>query len=316
MLSFADLRFFDFETTGLSGGAGTVAFLAGLGRVDSDGFAVRQYFLADYPGEAAFIEAVISGLQGGSCVLTYNGYAFDLPLLRTRCIMNAVPVPELGHVDALFLARRLWRRIHGSVSLQNLESRLLGIERTGDVPGFLIPGLWLNWLRTADIAPLQPVFHHNAQDVLTLAKLVRRADAILEDPLSRIRDAPGSPCADPARLGCILLDLGRIEEGESILLSATADGDEMAGLALAKRYLIEGRMSEREALLDLLPETPRCDILRAKHAEHRQKDYLAALRFTERAMSREDPVLHEALEHRRHRLVRRLQREGGRNPLR
>ena len=42
------LLFFDLETTGLSGGAGTLAFLVGCGYFDDDGFHTRQLFLSGY----------------------------------------------------------------------------------------------------------------------------------------------------------------------------------------------------------------------------------------------------------------------------
>ncbi len=48
------LVFFDLETTGLSHGAGTVAFMAGIARFNEKGLLIHQILLADYPGEAAF----------------------------------------------------------------------------------------------------------------------------------------------------------------------------------------------------------------------------------------------------------------------
>jgi hypothetical protein len=41
----ARVVFFDLETTGLSGGAGTLAFLAGCGWFEGEAFRVRQFFL-------------------------------------------------------------------------------------------------------------------------------------------------------------------------------------------------------------------------------------------------------------------------------
>ena len=48
--------FFDIETTGLSGGAGTIAFLAGCGWFEDEGFRVRQFFLAGPGGERAMLD--------------------------------------------------------------------------------------------------------------------------------------------------------------------------------------------------------------------------------------------------------------------
>ena len=50
--------FFDLETTGLSGGAGTLAFLAGCGWFENGAFRVRQFFLAGPSGERSMLNAL------------------------------------------------------------------------------------------------------------------------------------------------------------------------------------------------------------------------------------------------------------------
>ena len=50
--------FFDIETTGLSGGAGTLAFLVGCGWFEDEGFRVRQFFLLVRRGERAMLDAL------------------------------------------------------------------------------------------------------------------------------------------------------------------------------------------------------------------------------------------------------------------
>ena len=52
--------FVDLETTGLSGGAGTVAFLVGCGWFDMGAFQVRQFLLTSYASERALLDAVAS----------------------------------------------------------------------------------------------------------------------------------------------------------------------------------------------------------------------------------------------------------------
>ena len=46
---------FDLETTGLSGGAGTYAFLVGFGYFDDEGFRTRQFFLRGFGEERALL---------------------------------------------------------------------------------------------------------------------------------------------------------------------------------------------------------------------------------------------------------------------
>ncbi|MEE9168428.1 MAG: ribonuclease H-like domain-containing protein, partial [bacterium] len=69
-------------------------------------------------------------------------------------------------------ARRLWKESYEECTLAALESRVLGVEREGDVPGYLIPELYFRYLRTGDPRPLGPVFYHNQMDILSLVGLL------------------------------------------------------------------------------------------------------------------------------------------------
>jgi uncharacterized protein YprB with RNaseH-like and TPR domain len=175
------LVFLDTETTGLAGGTGTCAFLIGLGTVEGTGFAVRQFFLRDYVEEKAALEALAAALAGCEGLVTFNGKAFDVPLLETRYTLSRLPSPfsRLLHLDMLHPARKLWKLRLESCKLTHLERHVLGIEREGDVPGSDIPGIYFDYLRTGDARGLQPVFYHNALDIITLAALaVEMADFI------------------------------------------------------------------------------------------------------------------------------------------
>jgi uncharacterized protein len=280
LVDSARLRFFDFETTGLSGGTGTIAFLAAVARREGDALAVRQFFLEDYPGEPAFLEALLAEFDEDAVVATYNGSSFDLPLLRTRCVMNGRRAPSRQHVDALFAARRLWRRVHGGASLALLEREVLGLEREADVPGAMIPGLYFSYLRTGDEPLMSIVMSHNADDVASLAALVARADSIFRDP----RRQSGSSSVDRAGLGRSLVAVGREAEGEELLEAALGDGDEAAGLLLSRRYRRAGRVEDRGRVVDMLPESFRSAVERAKFCEHSARDLARALFWAERSL--------------------------------
>ncbi len=274
-------RFFDLETTGLSGGTGTVAFLAAVGRAVDGEFELTQLFLEDYPGEGAFIEHLVSLLQGDACIVSYNGRAFDLPLLRTRCVMNGIvpPEPEM-HIDALFASRRLWKRVHGGASLGLLERQVLGVERGEDLPGAMIPEVWLSFAREGDHPLMRLVLSHNAEDVVGLARLTARAQAIFDDPRAR-------SCAsdlDLYGLGRTLLLAGRVEEGEELLEAAAGEGDEAAGLLLSLRYRRERRAEDCLRVSEMLPGTYRCAIERAKLHERLSGDLSAAARWAKEAL--------------------------------
>ena len=273
------LRLFDLETTGLSGGTGTIAFLAAVGRLVDGEFALTQVFLEDYPGERAFLSAFLPLLEGGA-IVTYNGKAFDLPLLRTRCVMNGIPAPEPRiHVDALFASRRLWRRVHGGASLGLLEREVLGIERLEDLSGAMIPEAWLSFARRGDSQVMSLVLSHNADDVVGLAGLLARVQAVFDDPRSRLARAN----VDRAGLGLGLLSAGRESEGEELLEAAAGDGDERAGLILAMRYRRVGRAEDYVRVADLMPRTYRCAVERAKACERLLGDLGAAARWAREA---------------------------------
>ncbi len=103
--------FIDLETTGLSGGAGTMAFLVGCGYFDLGAFQVRQFLLPSHAAERALLAAVAEFFAGADLIVTYNGKTFDLPVMETRWLFHRMSPPLEGvpHFDMLHPARRLWR---------------------------------------------------------------------------------------------------------------------------------------------------------------------------------------------------------------
>jgi len=176
--------FLDLETTGLAGGTGTYAFLVGLGKLAPDGFHLRQYFLRDLAAERQLLAALAPELEAAPLLVTYNGKLFDAPLLETRYRLARMRWPrDAGpHLDLLYLARRLWKPRCGSARLLEVEQQVLHHQRSEDVPGELIPQLYFDYLRLGDEQPLQVVFRHNAEDLLTLAALAARLLSLATAP--------------------------------------------------------------------------------------------------------------------------------------
>ncbi len=309
------LLFFDLETTGLSGGSGTVAFLAALGRIEGEILALEQVFLSDYPGEGMFLETVLRRFLPGLVLVSYNGRAFDMPLLRTRCVMNRMASPALPHLDLLHCARRLWRRNSGGASLGLLEATVLGKERGEDVPGARIPAIWFDFLRTGGTGELGAVLSHNAEDVASLAALFALAQRIFDQPLHR----PGGSGIDLLSLGRSLIAAGRAGEGEAVLEEAALGGDDGAAIRLSRRYAKAGRLADRKRMMGILGDGLASEIEKAKYCEHQLRDYAQALLCVERAMvvlGREGPLhlwrkrkpsdIAAELEHRALRLRRKM----------
>ena len=317
---FSQLSFFDFETTGLSGGTGTIAFLAAIGFFDGRSFFIRQVFIDDFPGEAGFLALTVQLLAQRPELVTYNGAAFDLPLLRTRCIMNSLPVPAFGHIDLLHTSRRFWRKTLGSCSLQALEATVLCEGREGDVPGFLIPRLWLDYSASCpnpseeSLAAMERIAAHNLLDVRSLARLFLRIDRIMAEPERRW----AAEKVYSRHLALELRAASRFKEAFYILEEAGSDGDQGALRLLARLYRREGRFEDYERVVESM-DGRSCEgcIEKAKLYEHGKKNIEQAMWHTLRAieiLEGSRPELpaplesRQALQQRQERLARKMEK--------
>lgn len=168
------LVFLDTETTGLSGGTGTVAFLLGLARIDDDVLRVRQFFLTGFRGEAALLQAAAAWTAGRPYLVTFNGKSFDVPLLTTRYRLARLPDPFTGlhHVDLFHPTRRAFSRQWPDCRLQTAEQRLLGFQRKHDLPAHLVPETWFAFIRQGTTQKLPALLAHNRWDLVSLVALL------------------------------------------------------------------------------------------------------------------------------------------------
>jgi uncharacterized protein YprB with RNaseH-like and TPR domain len=177
--------FIDLETTGLSGGTGVVPFLVGLGFYRDDKFTVVQYFLGEIAEEERMIEEMSQFFSEMSfqSVVSYNGKAFDLPLLETRFILNRKPLilSEMPHLDFLFSARSLWKHKHESCRLEHLSRQIIRASRSEDIPSSEIPYLYFQYLKTGNFELMEPVLYHNQEDILSLLGLVIMGSMFFSD---------------------------------------------------------------------------------------------------------------------------------------
>jgi hypothetical protein len=321
LLEPSRLVFLDTETTGLAGGTGTCAFLVGIGTTEGVKFAIRQFFLRDYPEEKALLQALAEALEPYDGLVTFNGKTFDVPLLETRYTLARLksPFERLLHLDALYPARRLWKLRLESCKLTDLESAVLGISREGDVPGADIPGIYFDYLRTGDACGLQPIFYHNALDVVTLAALTVQLARAIGDAGAQTLDSP----LDLFSLSRIFSSAGSRDQSVSICQRALATGLPQPVESQALRHLAYEFKRQRqhefavEAWLELTRrETPlSLDAFEelAIHYEHRQRDLKMAREFTlaalERLREESSPHPHPAVAGRFTRRLERLQRK-------
>lgn len=176
--------FVDTETTGLAGGSGTYAFLVGVGYFEGHSFKLEQYFMDDFDGEPALLYSLKKLLGDFEILVSFNGKAYDGPLLSARFLINRMenPLELMEHLDLFHGARRIFGERLESLSLSSLEQNLFRLEREGDVPGFEIPSIYFEYLRDRNPLPLKPVFYHNRLDILSMVSLLVTMARVLEDP--------------------------------------------------------------------------------------------------------------------------------------
>ena len=346
----APFVFFDLETTGLSGGAGTQAFLVGCARFEADGsFVTRQFLLARYVDERRLLETVSAELARAGTLVSFNGKSFDLPLLETRYLFHRLPWNgrELPHVDVLHPARRFWwtdpgrafqaRRdgdperiaLHkdGRCSLVALERQIVGARRAGDVPGFEIPGRYFQFVRSGDARPLAAVLEHNRLDLLTLAALTARLLYLTRRGPASARDPREVLALGHVYAGAGLEDRARAAYSHAIDRCRSPRGaydpiriEALRLLALAWR---RARQFEKAAacwseLLDIrgcpAPLGREATIALAIHHEHRKRDLVLAKRFALGGLASVDaglrPALVQAVKHRLARIERKMGASG------
>ena len=336
--------FVDLETTGLSGGAGTVAFLVGCGFFDLGAFQVRQFLLTSYSAERALLTAVAEFFDDADLIVSYNGKTFDLPVMETRWLFHRMEMPLEGvpHFDALHTARRLWKPraadpMEGACRLSALERTLFDVRRVGDVPGFEIPSRFFHFMRSGDPRPLEPVLEHNRLDLVSLAAVTARAVRLV------VEGADGCPDGSQAlAVGRIYERAGLFDRAEACYRRAASTESRAAATEnlevrseslyrLGLRCRRERRFTEAVAIWQELvaltePRSarrhPTVAALRqcavealAIHLEHRDRDLetardLAMFALKERSEEGRDDRRAEGFRHRLARLERKLEKEG------
>jgi uncharacterized protein YprB with RNaseH-like and TPR domain len=297
-----NLCFFDLETTGLAGGAGTQAFLVGTALIEDGGLRVRQFLLPGFQHERALLARVADWSANAGTLVTFNGRTFDVPLIETRYLLHRVtfPLGEIPHLDMLHPARGLWKQrptVAGpaldddSCKLSVLERHLAGYHRIGDVGGWEIPSRYFRFIRTGDVRGLEAVLEHNRIDLISLALVTARAITLITDGphmAQHPREALG--------LGRLYERSGAADNAEASFATAASlaaragvepdvRAEALRRLAICRRRA--GRMADAAAAWQELVSVPGCpSVVRrearealAIHHEHRSRDLHIARTF-------------------------------------
>ena len=303
--------FLDTETTGLSGGTGTMAFLIGLGWFEDGAFHIRQIFARDFSEERAALFYLTEIAAQKNFLVTFNGKAFDVNLLSTRFIMNRLKsdLVNLPHLDLLHPSRRiLGHRLENS-RLGTLEVEVLGVFREGDIPGWEIPQRYFDWLKQRDGRLLEAIFEHNKLDVISMATLT----AHLTEILCAKRELQSSHADDYLAAARLLFKRRDTERAGKILdvFGENQAGDELSAISkkeLASLCKRTGRWNEAtqiwQELLEIAPTDFSSVSEMAKWLEHHAYDYHAAKMLVENALSQNNGFSQDEKESLAHRLKR------------
>lgn len=284
--------FMDTETTGISGGSGTVAFLVGVAYFVDDILRLDQCFMRDFDDEEAMLKYLDELFRRCETVVTFNGKTFDVPLLRTRFIQNRIPfrLDSAIHFDLLHASRRIWKRRLRDCSLGSIERNILGVTRHNDVPGMEIPQLWLDYIRSRDARKLDRVFHHHEYDILSLVTLTAWLSQALDrenaartfehgaDKLSLVemhyRQRKYDTVIDEARA---LLD-------DELEPEVRCTALELLGYACKRMKDFDQMQATWERMLADFPQrlAPRIEL--AKHHEHRTRNLAEACKLCEEVL--------------------------------
>jgi uncharacterized protein YprB with RNaseH-like and TPR domain len=279
--------FFDLETTGLAGGTGTFPFLIGIGFFKDSLFKVEQFFLPDFGREYEVFQYINDILPKFDYLISFNGKSFDLPLLKSRFILNRMSADwdRLQHIDLLHLARRIWKDSLDSLNLGMVEEKLLGRQRSGDIPGALIPQAYFTYLRSGVVHDMVRVIEHNYLDMISMADLIlllaktEANPALVFDSAALIRLAKLAYEQDNAPYFDLIWEYFEGQEGaipprllQWRSLKAKREKDWSRACALWKELL-----NQKEYFFFALEEL-------AKYYEHKQGDLHQALVCTQRAI--------------------------------
>ena len=312
--------FIDTETTGLSGGAGTLAWLVGLAwfETSSDGcgeeLVLEQLVMSRMRDEAELLDLLRPRMEAAEVLVSFNGKSFDVPLIETRYVLNRRRAPPRRlHLDMLHPSRRVFGVGLEDVRLPTLERSVLGFVREDDIPSEHVPAVWFEHLRTGRLDDVMRVARHNAWDLLSLVAL---SGALLELALPDVRPAGASVHHDALELAEQRLRAGDAEAAVAWLGASSCDPARVVGV---RRHLRRARAAKRmlgasaaeQAWRDALDlpgagAAPYEEL--AKVLEHERRDHAGAGEVVREALARfgHDDGVGPRLRHRLARLERRI----------
>jgi tetratricopeptide (TPR) repeat protein len=327
-LDLSTALFIDLETTGLSGGTGTIPFNVGMGYYKDDKFWVAQYFLGELAEEERMLQEMAQFFKemNFQSLVTYNGKSFDIPILETRFILHRQPFPlnDLPHLDFMYPARNLWRHKYDNCRLSYLAQEVVRTGRTEDIPSSEVPWRYFHYLQTGNYDLIEPILYHNQEDILSLLGVViAGASIFFEEGEECLPDA-----MDFFGAGRVMEKIGDTEKSVQFFQKAL-DGDltdDVTTLAKMKLSYHFKKNQEWDKAVAIWKEITSLEDISAAHffsfrelamyLEHREKNYEEARNISEEGyvLSRGVSSYYEKdFVHRRARLKEKIKKQSEKN---
>ncbi|MGG4469244.1 ribonuclease H-like domain-containing protein [Paenibacillus alvei] len=286
-----DLFFFDTETTGLGGGTGNTIFILGYARVQGDEIVLKQHILPNPGSEVPLFKSFLENVDYTTLV-TYNGKAFDWPQVKTRHVFvrEHVPkLPEFGHFDLYHAARRMWKHRLERAKLSIVEQDVLGVERQDDIPGFLAPMIYFDFVERKNPEGMLGILKHNEIDILSLITLYTHLSFQL---LQKDESMSARETYEVGRWYASLGESTQAVESLKTIMDGNEEENLLAQFVLAKQYKKDKNDDAAQTLWEnIIKAEGKIDekvvyesyIEAAKLYEHKLKEYKKALEYTTRA---------------------------------
>ncbi len=281
-----DLLFFDLETTSLSTGSGNYPFLSGIGYIDGEDFITEQLFMENYSDEPAILNYLLDFFCKAKAVVCFNGKTFDIPLIKTRYRINRIPgfPVKIPILDLIIPGRRIFKKVWENCALQTFEKYIIGFERIDDIPGWAIPQAFFEFQKEGVLEPIGKIIDHNKYDIISMYVLM----FIFSKIFNAVDNREYSEL-ETKSLSNIARHLYRVDS-ESFLNLAEYLGTEFdKDFSIFEKYSITlKRCDEWAKAVHYWQKYPSlfsyCEL--AKYFEHREKNYVKALEYTDAALLR------------------------------
>lgn len=281
--------FFDTETTGLGGGVGNSIFILGHARLSGDEIHLKQHILPSPGAEVPLYQSFLESADY-TTMATYNGKSFDWPQVKTQhtLIREHVPkLPSFGHFDLYHASRRMWKHKLERMKLSIVEKEVLGIERKDDLPGFLAPMIYFDFVERKDPQGMLGILKHNEIDILSLISLYTHLSFQI---LGLDQKQTAKEMYEIGRWFSHVGEAEGAKESFSRLANTTNSETDAAKHALAFEYKKEKKWMDALHIWEDVVDQGNEDVIRleacieiAKIYEHREKNLQKAIHFTRNA---------------------------------